>query len=90
MKNKLYSTFFSGHFLFDKCTVYGKVPEIVSVDLYQSLNSSSGTTQSAGTAPISNGADPIQAYIPVEITLPTMSSYSSQSLAITSLCDISW
>ena len=74
------NTFLKGHFLFVKCKLNGKNPEIVSVDLYQCLCSSSGTN---------HGKGPISAYIPVEVTLLTMSSYSSQSPAITNLRDIS-
>ena len=80
MTNKIYSTFFSGHFLFDKCTWYGKVPEIVSVDLYQSLYS---FIEAYGNVPN-------WAYIPVEITFLPMIQYSYQSLALTNLRDISW
>ena len=80
--NELFSTFLSGHFLFDMCTVYGLVPAIVSVDLYQSSCSSVEFKI--------HGNDAMSAYIPVEITLLTISSYSHQSLAITSLRDISW
>ena len=81
LTNKLYSTFFNGHFLFDKCTLYGINSAIVSVDLYQSWYSSSQST---------HGNVCMSAYIPVEITLLARSSYSLQSLAITSLRDISW
>ena len=80
--NELYNTFFSCHFLFDKWKEYGKSPKIPSEDLYQSSNSSFGTF---------HGIDPMAAYIPVEITLRCKSpKYSSQSLAITNLRDISW
>ena len=85
MTNKLKSTFFSGHFLFVKCTGYGNFPEIVSVDLYQFLKSSSGLSKLN-----IHGLIPMSAYIPVEVTLRTKSSYSSQSSAITNLWDISW
>ena len=75
------STFFSGHFLFARCTPNGLVPAIVSDDLYQSLNCSSCKL---------HGYVPKSANNPVEVTLLTMSLYSSQSLGITSLRDISW
>ena len=83
MTNDFYSTFFSGHFLFDKCTPYGLSPSIVSVDLQQSLSSwVHGTLHGYLTGPR-------LAYIPVEVTLHTILSCSSQFFGITILWDIS-
>ena len=57
----MHITFLSGHFLFVRCPIYGLSPVIWSEDLYQSLNSSSGTHEGSGTFPIS-------AKNPVEVT----------------------
>ena len=89
MTNKLYSTFFSGHFLFDKCTEQGEVVGIVSVDLYHLLNNRS----------IVFGQCPMPAYSPCNpcsfpsyfpsIT-PAMKSSSWQPLTIKNFLDNSF
>ena len=85
--NQFYFTFCSGHFLLVMCAPYGIIPPTISEDLYQFLNSCSGTSQGLfGLA----GTPLISANLPVEVTSFTSLSYSSQSLAIFSLSAIFW